>query len=80
MIDNIFYFIIYPLTLLVSYFVGYHVNRYSEVAEHIQKRLKKKSKGVIIDYITPEDEEYIGSEQEKIDQAQEKLFRESGIL
>lgn len=39
-----------------------------------------KPKGVIIDYPTAEEQEYRGSEQEKIDKAQEKLMREAGIV
>lgn len=39
-----------------------------------------RPKGIIIDYPTAEEQEYRGSEQEKIDMEQEKLMRNAGIV
>lgn len=71
------------ITAFLFFLLGYHSGHYSESAKELIKKTKRmvnKPKGVIIDYPTAEEQEYRGSEQEKIDKAQEKLMREAGIV
>lgn len=71
------------ITAFLFFLLGYHSGHYTESAKELIKKTKRmvnKPKGVIIDYPTAEEQEYRGSEQEKIDKAQEKLMREAGIV
>lgn len=70
------------LTALLFYFVGYYAGRYHDVTVDMYKARRKlfPKKGGVINYITPDQAAYRGSEQEKIDKQQEKLLKESGII
>lgn len=74
--------IIILISCIVFYFIGYYSGRYNEVKQ-LAKNAKRKlypTKGTVINYITPEQEKYNGTEQEKIDAQQAKLINESGII
>lgn len=71
------------LTALLFFVLGYHAGHYTDSAKDLIKKTKRiinRPKGIIIDYPTAEEQEYRGSEQEKIDMEQEKLMRNAGIV
>ena len=68
------------ITALIFYFLGRYTGRELEVTKKIVKEIKKKINPPhvgVIDYPTPQESEYHGSEEEKADQAREKLFKEN---
>lgn len=70
-------------TALIFYFIGYYAGAYHDVYVDAKKVFRKRlssKKGSLINYITPEEKEYRGSEREKIDKEQTKLIKEAGIV
>ena len=67
------------ITGLIFYALGRFSGREVETVKDLKKAVKKKLNpphAGPIDYATPEQVEYDGSEQEKIDEVQGKLIRE----
>jgi hypothetical protein len=69
------------LTAIIFFFIG----RFSQakvdqtVIESIKETIKSRVKAGPIDYITPEEEEYLDSEDEKIDKEWKKSFKDAGV-
>lgn len=83
MIEQVFTTIVALIFLLVGYFLG-HTKKQTELLHIEEKQPKKKNpliraavKAGIIEYPTQEDVDYVESGEEKVDEAREKVFRDS---
>lgn len=69
-------------SLLVGFILGRGKALDNDIVQLAYKNVRKvlnKGKSGVIDYVTPEQSAYEGTERQKIDQAQEKLFRAAGL-
>ena len=67
------------LTAIIFFFLGrYSLNEEKDTKklQIIAKKLKRKQKSGPIDFPTPEQEKYVGSEEEKIDKDWQRAYEE----
>jgi hypothetical protein len=70
------------LVAIIFYFIGRYSNKDDrETLKEIKRKLKRnKVKSGVIEFKSPQELEYIGSEQEKIDKEWEENMKKSGLL
>jgi len=74
--------IVTVLSSVVFFFLGSHSTSYDRLAKRIlliRKLRAPAKKGMVVDYPTPEELEYRGSEQEQIDKKQTELLKNAGL-